>query len=143
MLLQKSEEDDHENKWDVLKIILLATSQNGRNDSLLARSTQDISHGMQLQVAGDSNSSSICSKSARCCFLVCSNIVTPVVLQVYFQDHSESLDNPNMDPQYGIMTYHSDFLIGLTFRICSPIGYISITLPSYQLINDSNQAKHR
>jgi len=53
-----------------------------------------------------------------------------VVLQVYFQDHSGSLDNPNMDTQSELMSYHSDFLFGSTFQICSPIGNISITLPS-------------
>jgi len=58
--------------------------------------------------------------------------VTPLVFQVYFHDHSGSLDYPNMDTQSDIMNYHSDFLIGSTFRICSPIGDISITLPSYQ-----------
>jgi len=58
--------------------------------------------------------------------------VTPLVLQVYFRDHSGSLDNPNMDSQSEIMNYHSDFLIGSTFRISSPIGNISFTLPLYQ-----------
>jgi hypothetical protein len=57
-------------------------------------------------------------------------IVTPLVLHVYFQDHTGSLHNPNMDTQSELMKYHSDFLIGSTFRICSPIGSISITLPS-------------
>jgi len=56
----------------------------------------------------------------------------PLVLQVYFQDHKGSLDNPNMDTQSQLMKYHSDFLIGSTFRICSPIGNISITLHSYE-----------
>jgi hypothetical protein len=55
--------------------------------------------------------------------------VTPLVLQVYFQDHTGSLDNPNMDIQSELMNYHLDILIGSTFRICSPNGNIFITLP--------------
>jgi len=43
--------------------------------------------------------------------------VTPLVLQVYFRNHTGSLDNPNMDTQSEIMNYDSDFLIGSTFRI--------------------------
>jgi len=58
--------------------------------------------------------------------------VTPLVLQVYFRDHKGSLDNPNMDTRSELMKYHSDFLIGSIFRICSPIGTVFITLPSYQ-----------
>jgi len=69
--------------------------------------------------------------------------VTPLVLQVYFRDHTGSFDIPNMDTQSEILNYHSDFLIGSTFQICSPIGNISITLPSYQWINDSDQAESR
>jgi len=46
--------------------------------------------------------------------------VTLLVLQVYFRDHSGSLDNPNMDTQSNIMSYHSDFLIG-------SIGYTSLS----------------
>jgi len=38
----KGEEDDHE-KWKVLRNIQQATSHNGKNDSQLAGSTQDIS----------------------------------------------------------------------------------------------------
>jgi hypothetical protein len=56
-----------------------------------------------------------------------------LVLQVYFWDHIESLDNPNMDTLSDVMNYHSDFPVGSTFRICSPIGYISITLPIMNL----------
>jgi hypothetical protein len=33
-----------------------------------------------------------------------------LVLQVYFRDHTGSLDNPNMDTQSELMKYHSDFL---------------------------------
>ena len=58
--------------------------------------------------------------------------LTPLVLQVYFRDHKGSLDNTNMDTQSELMIYHSDFLIGSTFRICSPIGNVFITVPSYQ-----------
>ena len=58
--------------------------------------------------------------------------VKPLVLQVYFRDHSGSLDNPNVDAYSDIMNYHTDFPIGSTFRICSPIGTISIPLPRYQ-----------
>jgi len=67
--------------------------------------------------------------------------VTPLVLQVYLRDHTGSLDNANRDIHSEIVNYHLDFLIGSTFRICAPIGNISITLPSYQWINDSNQAE--
>ena len=69
--------------------------------------------------------------------------VMPLVLQIYFRDHSRSLDDPNLNTQFTIMSYHSDILIGSTFRICSPIGNISITLLSYQSINGSNQAERR
>jgi hypothetical protein len=55
--------------------------------------------------------------------------VMPLVLEVYFWDHTESPDNPNMDTQSELMKYHSDFLIQSTFRICSPYGNIVITLP--------------
>jgi hypothetical protein len=68
-------------------------------------------------------------------------IVKPLVLQVYIRDHTGSLDTPNMDTNSDIMNYHSDFLIGSTFRICSPIDYIAVTLPLNQETNDSNQAK--
>jgi hypothetical protein len=58
--------------------------------------------------------------------------VTPLVLQVYFRDHTGSLDNPNMDTQSELIKYYLEFLIGLIFRICSPIDTISITLRSYE-----------
>jgi hypothetical protein len=58
--------------------------------------------------------------------------VTPLVSQVYFQDHTGSLKNPNMDTLFEIMNYHSGFLLGSLFQICSLIGNNSITLPSYQ-----------
>jgi len=48
-----------------------------------------------------------------------------------------------MDTQSECMNCNSGFLIGLTFRICSPIGTISTTLPLYQLIDDSDRAKRR
>jgi len=69
--------------------------------------------------------------------------VTPLVLQVYFRDHKGLLDNPNMDAQSELMNYHSDFLIGLTFRICSPIGNVVITLPSHQSNNNSDRAERK
>jgi len=69
--------------------------------------------------------------------------VTPLVVQVYFRDHTGSLDSPNIDTQSEIVNHHSDFLIGSTFRICSPIGNISITLRSYQSINNSDRAEHK
>jgi hypothetical protein len=56
----------------------------------------------------------------------------PLVLQVYIRDHTELLNNPNMDTQSEVMSYHSDFLIGSTFRIWVPIGCIPITLPLYE-----------
>jgi hypothetical protein len=46
-----------------------------------------------------------------------------------------------MDTQSEIMNYHSDFRIGSTFQSCSPISYISVTLPVYQMTNDSRQAE--
>jgi len=58
--------------------------------------------------------------------------VTPLVLQEDFRDHTGSLDNPNIDIQFELMKYHSEFLIGSTFWICSHIGNISIALPSHQ-----------
>lgn len=39
------------------------------------------------------------------------------------------------------MNDHSNFNIGSTFRICSPITQISITQPSYELIHHNIQAK--
>jgi hypothetical protein len=58
--------------------------------------------------------------------------VTPLVLQVYFRTHTESLDNANCDTQSKFMRYHSEFLIRSTLRICSPIGkythYTTFTL---------------
>jgi hypothetical protein len=58
--------------------------------------------------------------------------VTPLVLQEDFRDHTGLLNNPNMDIQSELMKYHSEFLIGSTFQICSPIGNIAITLRSHQ-----------
>jgi hypothetical protein len=57
--------------------------------------------------------------------------VAPLVLQVYFRVHKGSLDNPNMGTQSELMNYHSDCLIGSTFRICSPIRNMFVTLPLY------------
>jgi len=58
--------------------------------------------------------------------------ITSLVLQVYFRDHLGSFNIPHLDTRSVIMNYHSDFFIGLTLRICSPIGYTSISLPLYQ-----------
>jgi len=57
----------------------------------------------------------------------------PLVLKVYLPDHRGSLDNPNIWST--ITSYHSDFNIASTFRICSHITHISITWPSYEWIH--------
>jgi len=67
----------------------------------------------------------------------------PLVLQVYFWNYIGSLDNPIMDTRSRFTNYHSDFRIGCTFHISSPISQISITRPSHQLINDSDEAKRK
>jgi len=59
------------------------------------------------------------------------NCITPLVLQVYFQDHTGSLDNPTMNTWSEITNYHSDFPIQSTFRIShllvlSPLPDLSI-----------------
>jgi len=64
-------EKDNNKKWKVLRNIYLATSHKGINDSQLARSTQDISCCISLQVTGESNVRAICSKLVRCCLFVC------------------------------------------------------------------------
>jgi hypothetical protein len=69
------------------------------------------------------------SRTSHDCSSLMWLIVMILVLQVYFRDHKESLDYPNMDTQSELMKYHSDFLIGSTFQICSLIGNISIRLP--------------
>jgi len=75
--------------------------------------------------------------------VVCSQYsVTPLVLQDtsgIIQDHSTI----HMDTQSEIMKYHLDFLIQSSLGICSHIGNISITLPSYQSINDSYQDERK
>jgi len=68
-------------------------------------------------------------------------LVTPLVLQLYFWDHTKSLDDPYIGTWSEITNYHSDFYIGSTFWICSPISHISIIRPLYQLIHDNGQAK--
>lgn len=65
----------------------------------------------------------------------------PLVLQVYFWDHTRPLKNPNKDTQSQHIKYHSDVLIRSIFRICSPNGHIVITLPPYQLTNSSDRAE--
>jgi len=67
--------------------------------------------------------------------------VTPLVLQVYFRNHSGSLDNPNIDTQSEIMYYHSDFLIGSIFQIGSPIEKSPSPNLRINKINDCDQAK--
>ena len=69
--------------------------------------------------------------------------VMPLMLQVYFRDNSGSLHIPHMDIQSEIKNWHSDFFIRSTFRICSSIGNISITLPSCQLINNREHTEGR
>jgi len=46
-----------------------------------------------------------------------------------------------IDTGSAIMNYHSNFHIGPTFWICSPISLISITQPLYQQIHNNSQAK--
>jgi len=67
--------------------------------------------------------------------------VTPLELQLYFRDHTRSLDNPYIHTWSDITNCHSDVYIGSTFRICSLISHISITRPVKQLIHDNGQAK--
>jgi len=74
--------------------------------------------------------------------LPCSMGVTPLVLEVYFRDHTKSLDDPFIEVWSEITNCHSDFCTGSTFQICSPISHISITWPLYQLIHDNSQTKH-
>jgi len=65
--------------------------------------------------------------------------VTPLVLQLYFWDHRESLN----DTWSGITNSHPDFQTGSNFRIWLPIGHISITQPSYQLLHNESGAKRK
>jgi len=59
-------EDDHEKKWEFLRTILLASSQNGMRNSQLVHYTQDEYFCEQLQVAWDSNHPAICTQSVQC-----------------------------------------------------------------------------
>jgi hypothetical protein len=54
-----------------------------------------------------------------------------VLCLVYIGDYSESLHNQNMDTQSAPMSYYMGFLFGSTFRLCSTISTITITLYSY------------
>jgi len=63
-------EDDKEMKWEVLRNIDLASSQNGMRNSQLAHVTQDESWCVSLQFAWVSNRPAICTKSVRCCVFV-------------------------------------------------------------------------
>jgi len=65
------------------------------------------------------------------------------MLQVYFRDHTESLYDPYIDTWFQITNYHSDFHVGSTFRICSPMSHIFINWPSHQLIHDNRQVKYK
>ena len=62
---------------------------------------------------------------------------------VYFRDHTQSLDDAYIDTWSETTNYHSDFYIGSTFWICSPISHIAITRPLRQLIHDNGQAKRK
>ena len=64
------EEDDNEKKWDVLRNIESASSQNGIRNSQLVHSTQDESCRLWLQVAGVSQRPAICNKAVWCCLYV-------------------------------------------------------------------------
>jgi len=69
--------------------------------------------------------------------------VMPLVLQVYFQDHTGSLKDPNIDTWSEILNYHSDFHTWSTFLIChllliSPSPNLRINDPRWQLSQSVN-----
>jgi len=64
------EEDDNENKWEVLRNIHFTTSQNEISNCQVAHFTQVKSRRVGLQSAGVSNGSAICNKSVWCCWFV-------------------------------------------------------------------------
>jgi len=68
-------------------------------------------------------------------------VVTPLVLQYHFRDHTESLDDPYIEIWSKITNHHQDLHIGSTFWICSPIRHISIARLLYELIHKNSQAK--
>ena len=55
------EEDDNEKKWEVLRMVYLATCQNGIISCQQVLYTQDESCCVSLQVAGVSNSPAMCN----------------------------------------------------------------------------------
>jgi len=69
--------------------------------------------------------------------------VTPLVLLLSFRDLIKSLNDPSIDTWSEIMNYYSNFYIGSTFWICSPIGHISIAERLYQLIYNNSQTKSK
>jgi hypothetical protein len=64
--LWKGEEDDNKKKWEVLRNILVRSSQNRTKNSQLAHSIQDESNCELLHVAGDTYGPADCNKSVRC-----------------------------------------------------------------------------
>jgi len=66
----------------------------------------------------------------------------PVALLDRIQS-SFSITTISTDTGFEITNYHSDFYIGSTFRIGSPISHISITRPLYRLIHHCSQAKRK
>jgi len=66
----QGEADDNEKKWEVLRNIYLASSQNGMSGSQLAHSTQEKWNSMYLWVADVPKCPAFCSKSVRCYLFV-------------------------------------------------------------------------
>jgi len=70
------------------------------------------------------------------------NIVTtftPLVLQVYFWDHTGSLDNPNMDTQSRFTNCLSDFCIGSTFQIST--NWLHLHYPTFASIDQRQRSR--
>jgi hypothetical protein len=66
----KGEEDNNE-KWKVLRNIYQATGHKGINDCQLARTTQDTTCCVPLEVGSDSKGSAICSMLVWWCLFFC------------------------------------------------------------------------
>jgi len=64
------EEDDNKKKWEVLRNIYFATSQNEISNRHVAGFTQVTSCCVWLQIAGVSRRSTICNKSIPCCLII-------------------------------------------------------------------------
>jgi len=64
------EEDDNEKKWEVLRIIHLASGENGRSSRQHVHYTQDESCCIKLQVVEVSHSPEMCNKLVRCCWFI-------------------------------------------------------------------------